>query len=177
MKKALEETSDSLPLLPLTELRTIQIRCEAVASCRVLGLAHDMRLQAISRAAKRAMPEEASDGLYALEAREKTIIGEIVAELQKQDLSDEVLNKEYTRAVGQSAEIREIQQAMAELWQQKVPFRVQPLTIPADGLPIDETGKLTMPESTSVSHRGGSFNVDPYAALLDLTADEIVILE
>lgn len=173
MKKALEET----PSIALTELRDIQLRCEAVASCRVLPLAHDMKIQAIARAAKRAMPEEASDQLYALEAREKAIVAEIVTELQKQDLSEEVMQQEYVKLVGRNAEIREIRQVAEQIWRQKVPFQIQRLAIPTDALTLDEAGKFEMPETAAVNFRGQAYKVDPYTALLDLAADEIIILE
>lgn len=179
MKKTQEITDEQplfVPVSTLSELRELSLSCQAVASCRVLPLESDLQLQAVGRAASRALPEDLSDKLYDLDAREKAIRSELAVEIQKQDLPEEIQNKQYAKALGANAEIREIRTLAVELWREKVPFAPRTVSVPLDRLPLDTDGKFIMPETATVAYRGENYTVDPYTALLDLVADGIILL-
>lgn len=160
--------------LPLYELRDMRLNCEAVAQSRLLGIDATLDLQAVGRAAFKAIAEDTADKIADLTARAQSVSGSLAAELQGRGLEGDALNEAYTAAYRQNKELAQIQQRLNELWSARVAFMPGSVSVPRSALAEDAVRDL--PAQLTIAYRGESVPVSPYAALLKLVDDEILIL-
>lgn len=159
-------------LLTLERLKELRIVTEAIVNSKALGVANDIKIKQLGKAAKDKIESEIGEDLKSIIEGVNTIRDGHI-ETAKKEATDELVNAKFTKLMKEDEDILDLIKTERELWSNKIDFEFTPVKIRLKG---HEDSNFSN-EPSKIDYNGKEVTVNAYTAFLGLNEDGFITIE